>query len=74
MEQSSANDNVMSGNNETIEICMNDLFLENKSKESPSVQIETSRTPKNGSEKTIKENLKKIHVQRKIWKAHGKIF
>jgi hypothetical protein len=38
MEQSSANENVMSGNNETIEICMNDVILENRSKENPSLQ------------------------------------
>jgi hypothetical protein len=66
MEQSSANENVMSGNNETIEICMNDVILENRSKENPSVQIETSRNPKNGNEKIMKENLKKLHAQRKI--------
>jgi hypothetical protein len=66
MEQSSANENVMSGNNETIEICMNDIILENRSKENPSVQIETSRNPKNGNEKIMKENLKKLHAQRKI--------
>jgi len=66
MEQSSANENVMSENNETIEICMNDVILENRSKENPSVQIETSRNPKNGNEKIMKENLKKLHAQRKI--------
>jgi len=66
MEQSSTNENVMSGNNETIEICMNDVVLENRSKENPSVQIETSRNPKKGNEKIMKENLKKLHVQRKI--------
>jgi len=66
MEQSSTNENVMSGNNETIEICMNDVILENRSKENPSVQIETSRNPKNGNEKIMKENLKKLHAQRKI--------
>jgi hypothetical protein len=31
---------VISGNNETIEICMNDVILEDKSKENSSVQIE----------------------------------
>ncbi len=74
MEQSSANENVMSGNNETIEICMNDVILENRSKENPSVQIETSRNPKNGNEKIMKENLKKLHAQRKIQKPHGRTF
>jgi hypothetical protein len=56
----------MSGNNETIEICMNDVVLENRFKKNPSVQIETSRNPKNDNEKIMKENLKKLHAQRKI--------
>jgi len=38
MEQSFANENVINGNNEIIEICMNDVILEYKSKENPSVQ------------------------------------
>jgi hypothetical protein len=38
MEQYFANENAISGNNETIEICMNDVVLEDKSKENPSVQ------------------------------------
>ncbi len=36
MEQSFANENVINGNNETIEICKNDVILENKSEENPS--------------------------------------
>jgi phage terminase large subunit-like protein len=67
MEQSFANENVISGNNETIEICVNDVVLENKSNENPSVQIETNRNPKNYSEKILKENLRTLHVQRKIF-------
>jgi phage terminase large subunit-like protein len=46
MEQSSTNENVISGNNETIEICMNNVILEDKSEENPSVQTKTSRNPK----------------------------
>jgi hypothetical protein len=38
MEQSFANENVISGNNETIEICINDVVLEDKFEENPSVQ------------------------------------
>jgi hypothetical protein len=38
MEQSFANENVISENNKTIEICMNDVVLEYESKENPSVQ------------------------------------
>jgi hypothetical protein len=35
MEQSFANENVINGNNETIEICMNDVVLEDNSEENP---------------------------------------
>jgi hypothetical protein len=61
MEQSFANENVINGNNETIEICINDVVLEDKFEENPNVQIETSRNLQNGSEEIMKENLKKIH-------------
>jgi hypothetical protein len=66
MEHFFANENVINGNNETIEICMNDVVLENRSEENPSVQTETSRNLENGNEKLMKENLKKLHAQRKI--------
>jgi hypothetical protein len=46
--------------------------LEYGSKKNPSVQLKTNRNPKNGNEEIMKPNLKKIHVQRKIWKPHGK--
>jgi len=51
MEQSFANENVINGNNETIEICMNDVIFIDGFKANPSVQTKTSRNPKNGSEK-----------------------
>jgi len=38
MEQSFANENMISGNNETIEICMNDVVLEGRFEENSSVQ------------------------------------
>jgi hypothetical protein len=38
MEQSSTNGNMIIGNNETIEICMDDVALEDGSKENTSVQ------------------------------------
>ncbi len=66
MEQSFVNENVINENNEIIEICMNYVVLEDGFEENPSVQIETSRIPKNGSEEIMKENLKKLHAQRKI--------
>ncbi len=71
MEQSFANENVISGNNETIEMCMNDVVLEDVFEENPNVQTKISRNPKNGSKKIMKENLKKLHGQRKIWKPYG---
>jgi hypothetical protein len=37
MEQYFANENMINGNNETIEICMNDVVLEDGSEENPSV-------------------------------------
>jgi hypothetical protein len=59
---------VIKRNNETIEICMNDVVLENGSKENPSVQTKTNANPKNGNERIMKENLIKLFVQRKISK------
>jgi hypothetical protein len=72
MEQFSTNYNVINGNNETIKICTN-VILENGSEENLSVQTKTSKNLENGSEEIMKENLKKLHAQRKIWKPHGKI-
>jgi len=72
MEQSSTNENVISGNNGVIETCMNDVVLEDGFEENPSVQIATSRNSENGSEKIMKVNLKNLHAQRKIWKPHAR--
>jgi hypothetical protein len=58
MEQSFTNENVISGNNETIEICMNDVVLEDNFQENQRVQTKTSRNPKNGNEEIMKEKLK----------------
>jgi hypothetical protein len=49
MEQSFANEKMINGNNETIEICMN-VFLEERSKENPSVQTKMNRNSKNVKE------------------------
>jgi hypothetical protein len=43
MEQSSANKNMINRNNETIEICMNDVILADGFEENPNDQIETNR-------------------------------
>jgi uncharacterized protein YjdB len=58
MEQSFVDENVVMGNNETIEISMNDDIME----ENVSVQIETSKNPKNEREEEMKINLKKLHA------------
>jgi hypothetical protein len=42
---------------------MNDVVLEDGYEENPNKK---KRNPKNGSEKIMKENLKKLNVQRKI--------
>jgi hypothetical protein len=44
---------------------MNDVVLEDGSKENLTFQIGTNRNSKNGSEKIMKENIKKLHAQRK---------
>jgi hypothetical protein len=42
MEQSSTNENMISGDNEMTKICMN-VVLEDRSKGNPSVQTKTNR-------------------------------
>jgi hypothetical protein len=59
--------NVVMGNNETIEICMNDEIIE----ENVSVQIKISQNLENEKKTEIKINLKKLHLQRKSWQPHG---
>jgi hypothetical protein len=63
---------MISGNNETIEICINDVVSKDMSEENPNVQIETNTTLENGTKKIMKGNLKKLHVQKKNWKPHGR--
>jgi len=67
MEQSFANDNMISGNNETTEICMNDTVLEDKYEEIKTQMSKQKQVviQKNDSEEIMKGNLKKLHVQRK---------
>jgi hypothetical protein len=61
MEQSSTNENVIMGINETIKISMNDKIME----ENVNVETKTSRNPKNEKEEKMKINFKKLHAQRK---------
>jgi len=58
MEQSFIDENVVIGNNKTIEISMNDDIME----ENVSVQIETSKNPKNEREEEMKINLKNLQA------------
>jgi hypothetical protein len=62
MVQSSTNESMIIGNNETLEICINDVVLEEMSKENPSVQPKISSYLENGSDEIMKGNLKKLHV------------
>jgi hypothetical protein len=63
---------MISANNETMEICMNDVVSKDGYEVNLNVQIESSRNPEKGNEKIMKENLKKLHAQRKILKPHGR--
>jgi hypothetical protein len=69
MEHSSVDENVILGNNETIEIYVDDEIVE----ENVSVQIEKNRNPKNEREVQVKINLKKLHAPRKSWQPHGSL-
>jgi hypothetical protein len=51
------------GNNEIIEIFMNDDISE----KNVSVQIETSKNPKNEKEEQMKIKSKKLHAQKINW-------
>ncbi len=62
MVQSSTNESMIIGNNETLEICINNVVLEEISEENPNVQPKISSNLKNGSDKIMKGNLKKMHV------------
>jgi hypothetical protein len=69
MEQSSAYENVVMGNNETIKISMHDEIME----ENVSVQIETNMNLEIEREERMKINLPKLHAQRKSWQPHGRL-
>lgn len=62
MEQSFANENITSGNNEIIKVCVNDVILEEKSKGNPSVQTKTRRNPKNWHWTTKNFDLENIQM------------
>jgi hypothetical protein len=63
---------MINGNNDTIEIFMNDVILEDNFEENASVQTKTSRNVEDAFEELMKINLKKLHVQKKCWKPNGK--
>jgi hypothetical protein len=58
------------GNNETIEISMNDEIME----ERKSVQIETNKNLENEKEEKMKKNILKLYAQRKSWQSHGRLY
>jgi hypothetical protein len=48
------------------------VILEKKREGNPSVHTKARRNPKNDIEELMKINLKKLDVQRKYWKPHGR--
>jgi hypothetical protein len=61
-------------NENAHEIFMNDAMEEEYLQECEInfiIQTKSNQNPKS-QEKTMKENIKKMHVQRIIWKSHGK--
>jgi hypothetical protein len=56
--------------NETNENEM-DIEEDVERKESENVQIENSKVEKNGKQ-IMKQNLQKLHVQRKFWRGHNR--
>jgi hypothetical protein len=70
MEQSFANENVIIGNNETIEIYMIGEIME----ENVNVQIKTSKNLENEIKEQMKINLKKLHAQKKLATTWNIIF
>jgi hypothetical protein len=71
MDQSSIDENRTSPNNEIIEICMNDVSMEEEVEESLNVQIGNPIVETKGSRNEVKEtkevmkiNLKKLHVRK----------
>ncbi len=61
-------------NENTCEMFMNDVMEEACLQEceiNPSFRTKSSQNPKN-EKQTMKENRKKLHVQKSIWKAHDK--
>ncbi len=62
MEQFFANENMISGNNETIEVFINDVILEDKYEENENVKIKTRRNLEDAFKELMKINFKKLHA------------
>jgi hypothetical protein len=73
MDHSSIDENIISPNNETIEICMNDIIMEEQFEKNISLQTKGNKNQKKETKEVMKINLKKLHVQRKFWKPHRRI-
>jgi hypothetical protein len=74
IDQSSIYENRINPNNETFEISMNDMILEEKFEENASVQTKGSKNQNKETKEVMKINLKKLHVQRKFWKPLRRTF
>jgi ribosomal protein L21 len=77
----STDENRTSPNNERIEICMNDVIMEEEVEKNlnvqignPSVENKRNKNEEKETEEVIKINLKKLHVQKKSSKHHGNLF
>jgi hypothetical protein len=51
---------------------MNDIITKEISKSNPNLRTKLNASQKN-EEEIMKANLKKLHVQRKIWNLHSKL-
>ncbi len=60
--------------NETCGVFINDVIMEETCDENPIVQTKINRNLKGENEQLMENDIKKLHVQRKTWKPHGRNF
>jgi len=58
--------------NETCGIFINDVIMEETYDENPIVQKKKNRNLKGENEQLMENDIKKLHVQKKAWKPHGR--
>jgi len=73
MDQSCIDENRINPDNEIIEICMNDVIMEEEAEKNlnvqignPSVETKGSKNDDKETKKVIKINLKKLRVQKEF--------